>query len=255
MHASQSTSPKCAEELRSIRDLSKPDVRMRAFVVNDGTAWRAMTQDDRHRSISRYALLPSVPDEICVQFDVARNLFMYAWHVYRFHAVSEQHVLSTLEMALRENLIARGHLDSQGMLNAPLPQQPGKKKAKRVMLRMLISHAAAYNLISNDRLVNRTRWAEHSADIARSIALSQLIERQGLTELKIPSETAEPTAAELNFDWIGAFVESLPSIRNAYAHGGSQIHAAVLRTFDIVSDLINQLYADRQQPSDQLQRK
>lgn len=42
-----------------------------------------------------------------------------------------------------------------------------------------------------------------------------------------------PTANELAFDWIGHFTETLPSIRNNYAHGSTSLHATVLRTFEV----------------------
>jgi len=246
MNAPTPPSAKCAEEFRDLVNLAEPDVRMRSFIVDDGSGWRHVDQADRHRAVARFELLPSVPDDIRVQFDVARNLFMYAWHVYRFHAVAEQQALATLEMALRESLIARGHLNEHGMLEAPLPP-PAKMslarlKDQRVMLKMLIRHAAAYDMISNDRLVNKRQWAERMAEQDRSIELIQLMERQGLNEIEVPSEPPALTDAHLKYDWIGSFVNSLPSLRNTYAHGGSQIHATVLRTFDIVSDLINQLY-------------
>lgn len=246
MNAPTPPTPQCAEEFRDLANLGEPDVRMRSFVIDDGSGWRNLDQADRHRAVARFTLLPSVPEDIRVQFDVARNLYMYAWHVYRFHAVAEQHALATLEMALRESLIARGHLNEHGMLEAALPPPAKVSSARlrdqRVMLKMLIRHAAAYDMISNDRLVNRRQWAERIAEQDRAIELIQLMERQGLTEIEVPPEPPALTDAHLKYDWIGSFVESLPSLRNTYAHGGSQIHATVLRTFDVVSDLINQLY-------------
>ncbi|WP_198674766.1 hypothetical protein [Rhodoferax ferrireducens] len=35
---------------------------------------------------------------------------------------------------------------------------------------------------------------------------------------------------------------TLPAIRNTYAHGSSMLHSTVLGTFEIVTDLVNQLY-------------
>jgi hypothetical protein len=246
MNAPTPPSAVCAEEFRDLANLGEPDVRMRSFVVDDGSGWRNLDQTDRHRAISRFALLSSVPEDIRVQFDVARNLYMYAWHVYRFHAVADQHALATLEMALRESLISRGHLNEHGMLEAPLPPpakvSSARLKDQRVMLKMLIRHAAAYDMISNDRLVNTGQWAERIAEQDRAIELIQLMEQQGLTEIEVPPEPPALTDDHLKYDWIGSFVELLPSLRNTYAHGGSQIHATVLRTFDVVSDLINQLY-------------
>lgn len=64
----------------------------------------------------------------------------------------------------------------------------------------------------------------------------------GLDQMIVEDTPAVPREDELTHDWIGVFVDTLPSIRNDYAHGSENLHASVLRTFDIVSDLVNQLF-------------
>jgi len=66
--------------------------------------------------------------------------------------------------------------------------------------------------------------------------------RAGLTEMVIDDSNVAPTDGELAYDWISMFVESLPNMRNDYAHGSHTLLPTVLRTFDIVCDLINQLF-------------
>lgn len=53
-----------------------------------------------------------------------------------------------------------------------------------------------------------------------------------------------PTVADLQHDWLGGFVKAIPPIRNDYAHGSSTLHHSVLHTFDLVCQLINQLYSE-----------
>jgi len=44
-------------------------------------------------------------------------------------------------------------------------------------------------------------------------------------------------------DSLKIFAETLPFFRNTYAHGSSILHPTVLGTFEIVTDLVNQLYS------------
>ena len=66
--------------------------------------------------------------------------------------------------------------------------------------------------------------------------------RTGVTEMVLDDSNIQPNEQDFNGDWIGAFVESLPKIRNEYAHGSHMLHPTVLGRFEIVCDLINQLY-------------
>jgi hypothetical protein len=49
---------------------------------------------DHHEQISRYALHAGLPQEIVEQFEMARNVYLYAWFVYRFYPVAEHHSLA-----------------------------------------------------------------------------------------------------------------------------------------------------------------
>jgi len=61
-----------------------------------------MVLADHHELISAYVLHAGVPQEIVLQF--ARNVYLYAWFVYRFYPVAEHQCLACLELALRERL-------------------------------------------------------------------------------------------------------------------------------------------------------
>lgn len=69
--------------------------------------------------------------------------------------------------------------------------------------------------------------------------------RAGLTEMVVHDSNVAPTEEELAYDWISVLVEYLPKMRNDYAHGSQTLLPTVLRTFDIVCDLINQLFIKR----------
>lgn len=81
---------------------------------------------------------------------------------------------------------------------------------------------------------------------ARQRAEFQLIQDMqclGLTTAQLDYSNVKPTAEDFDEDWIGTFIDTLPALRNTYAHGSDLLHNTVLHTFEIVSELINQLFA------------
>ncbi|KVL10867.1 hypothetical protein WL14_29295 [Burkholderia cepacia] len=67
------------------------------------------------------------------------------------------------------------------------------------------------------------------------------MQRSGATTCEVDHSNVEPSPEDFD-DWIDLFINTLPNIRNMYAHGSSALHNTVLHTFDIVSELINQLF-------------
>jgi hypothetical protein len=216
----------------------QPDARMQHLRLRSSEGESALSQSARHASVAAFELEASVPEDIRIHFDTARNLYLYAWFVYRFHVVAEQHVLGSLEMALRSRLISASILQEDGTL----PLTPGRSRPDRPMLRKLLELASTNGLVSNHRFVNRFLWAQRLAENRRIGEQIQVMHARGLSEMTVAPAEITVTEADLNSDWIKAFIESLPRLRNTYAHGSSQLHPGVLRTFEISSDLINQLY-------------
>lgn len=239
-----------AEGLRTLEQLHLPDTRMKHFAVLEDGDFRTITQEDRYESISALGLNDSVPETIRTQFDTARNVYLYAWFVYRFHVVAEHQALSTLELALRSRLISAGVLDKDGKHTRTLPPKaqggPPRTETKKAMLSRLLELASEHGLLRNDLIENRDRWALLLARQRQSMEMSRKMIELGLTEMALPTEDPVPTADELAFDWVGHFIETLPDVRNEYAHGSSTVHATVLRTFEVVQTFINQLF--RQTP-------
>lgn len=62
------------------------------------------TLAERHADVSIFELLPTVPADIRIHFETAKNLYLYAWFVYRFYPVAEQQAIASLEFGLRERL-------------------------------------------------------------------------------------------------------------------------------------------------------
>jgi hypothetical protein len=112
-------------------------------------------------------------------------------------------------------------------------------------LRKLLKDALACGLIGNDRFDNRERWALEIARRPFARAKIAEMERLGLTEIMVDDSDVVPTQQDLDHDWISAFIDALPEFRNAYAHGSDMLRPTVLHTFEIVCDLVNQLYTPR----------
>jgi len=235
-----------AEGLRTLEQLLMPDTRMNFLAIREGGSFRKLTQKDRYELIEALGLSEQVPEEVRVQFDTARNAYLYAWFVYRFHVVAEHHALATLELALRTRLISAGILDAKGKYTTSLPPKipggPPRKETKKAMLSNLLKLADDHGLLRNDWIENRRGWAMLLARERQFLERSRKMSELGLTEMDVPDEEPVPTADELNFDWVGHFTETLPGIRNIYAHGSSSLHTTVLRTFEITRTFINQLF-------------
>lgn len=159
-----------ADDLRQLGESPLPDTRMRYLSIREGTTVRPLEQRDRHESIAELALADSVPEQVRTHYDTARNLYLYAWHVYRFHVVAEHQALASLEMALRLALVQQGKLDEHGALLAtPGRQVKTKRPPAPLGLSRLLSMALQSGLISNDGLSRRGLWAQKLAERRRSI--------------------------------------------------------------------------------------
>lgn len=229
-----------------------PDARMQYFAVQEIGRSRLLSQADRHAAISALTLDDRVPVEIRAQFDTARNAYLYAWYVYRFHAMAEHHALATLELALKSALRssqasdeASGNPAESSRVN-PTDRSDGKGPEKG--LTRLLRRAAERGLIDNDRLPLRRQWALELARQRTAVQRITLAAEQGVDEVLVSDDPPAPTQAELDFDWIAHYCEYLPKLRNTYAHGSESVHATVLRTFEVVWSLVNQLFVRARPP-------
>lgn len=215
------------DALRGPAQATEPDARSEFFAVAETTGSRKTTLMDSHEDIHRFLLNAAVPHSIRVHFETAKNLYLYAWFVYRFYPVAEQQALTSLEFALRERLVVEGAAaDARNVLG----------------LSGLLKKAKKRGLIRNEDLCSRVYWASDLARQRYQLQLFAQMNQSGATEMVFDDSGIQPTEQDLAHDWIGTFIESLPKIRNAYAHGSGMLHPTVLRTFDIACDLINQLY-------------
>lgn len=80
-----------------LNNIREPDSRSAYFI-----GWQSL--EERWEIASQIRLEGYVPKHIRVQFETVRNLYLYAWFVYRLRPVVEQQAYSCLELALREYL-------------------------------------------------------------------------------------------------------------------------------------------------------
>jgi hypothetical protein len=206
-----------AESLRAPSDASAPDPRM-----------QTRSLQDHHGIIAQFSLNDTIPEAISIHFETAKNLYLYSWFVYRFHMVAEQYVFSTLEMALRTRLEITGAI--------PVHED------RHLGLAKLLKTARQNGLIGNDRFRSRHAWAMRTARHRFALEEIDRMVRDGLDEIESDESQVQPTEQEMAFDWLDQFIFSVPKIRNIHAHGTSELYPTVLWTFEIVVELVNQLF-------------
>ncbi|MDA3833896.1 MAG: hypothetical protein PF495_10900 [Spirochaetales bacterium] len=89
------------EMLKPIDEISAPDFRNTLWVREDGGK---LSFEECYSWAEHIGLKDSVPEEIRSQWNVARNVWLYSWHVYSFHQVAEMKAFSVLELALKTKL-------------------------------------------------------------------------------------------------------------------------------------------------------
>lgn len=142
-----------ADQLRDAITALEPDdsARMTVAIRSGGTV-SMVTLEERHAGVSGFELTLAVPLAIRVHFETAKNLYLYAWFVYRFYPVAEQQALGTLEFALRQRL-------------APLfPDQFGSSAKRQPGLHMLFEKACKEKLLTNEGLRANERFARNRAE-------------------------------------------------------------------------------------------
>ncbi len=223
--------------LRTPEHLCEPDPRTQSFVRvdNESGVIRPLSQADQYDSITKYTLLEEVPEKVRILFDTARNLYFYAWFVYRFYNVAEQQVFACLEMALRERLKDE----------MPLPEEywPKKRNDQPPSLRPMLRYVIDRGYIKNEGF--RT-WRDRGNIRARQrheMEKLQEMQEKGLESMELDYSEVVVTDEDLqDYDYLDVLLKYIPSARNNYAHGSGMLHNQVLHSFEVVSELVNQLF-------------
>lgn len=229
---------------KPLAQLLEPDIRNTFFSrINPETGEdRPNTLEDHYTDIEHYALHGQVPDVIATQYDVARNLFAYAWFEYRFFNVAEAKVLTVLEFVLKERI-------GDEAINAYIKQRKKQHKAKTGKniglnngLKTLIEYCRDHHLIKNEGFSAwHRRGSLRAYERAIDAAMSKMRET-GKESVTIDTDAFSDLPPDENYDHIQHLIDHTNKIRNIYAHGSAMLHNRVLYSFELVSEFINQLY-------------
>ena len=195
-----------SDAFRSRSEVHAPDPRNEAIAVFDDECGelRPKTFDDHHAGVATIQLVEAVPADIRIQFDTARNILLYSWHVYRFIPIAELAALACVELALKQRF-------------GGATERPGLKR--------LLDRAISQGLVRDAgfRVYQRGQTVRQ---------LARLIE---------PSNTEGRPADLLEYSRV--LVDSLPERRNDLAHGSTNLLPGGFITLEICCDLINQLFS------------
>lgn len=189
----------------------------------------AIALAEHHCAVANIKLSGAVPEHIVVQFETAKNLYLYAWFVYRFFPVAEHHALTCLELGLRRRF------------PDPLPKKYWEKRGKPT-LRPLLNFAIDTRVIKNECF---RQWHDQVNVRARqrySLERQMEMREQGLSQIELDYTQAMPNDQDRDWDYLPILLEVLPGIRNCYAHGSDLLHNQVLGTLELVNEILNQLF-------------
>jgi hypothetical protein len=218
-----------AECLRDPVAATQPDPRTSFFVGQASPSLAA-----HHAEIDVIRLSAAVPEPIAIQFETARNLYLYAWYVYRFYMVAEVQALTTLELGLRTKLPER------------LPERYQRKGQKQAMLAGMLGYAIDQGMVKNEGF---RRWhdaAERSARQRHSMEVVRTMIAQQLKVMEIDEAApVEITPEDQRWDLVSVLRDGLPKHRNELAHGSTMLTRQVLGTIEIVAEILVQLFPGR----------
>lgn len=218
------------EALRTPETVCKPDPRSQKV---DFITREPLLIAYEHDKITAITLHAGVPRNIWAQFETSRNLYLYAWYVYRFYPLAEHQAYACLELALRERYEAEVTAIS-------------KTKTKDILhnLKSLLEYAVANEHLKNEGF---SLWRRHTEVRAQQRTQNELWEKalqEGRTEMTFDPDDYEITDLDRNHDYLQAILNSIPVLRNDYAHGSNTLHSQVLYTIKLVSEIINQVYPE-----------
>lgn len=200
-----------------------------------------------YADISGFSVHDGVPDNIATQYDVARNIYSYAWFEYRFFNVAEAQVLIVLELALKERIGEENIKAYIKQHKGDICPETGKKKNPQRGLKTYMEYCRDNQLVSNSGF---SAWHRYPMQQARMMAEQAQFEwglaereRTGENEIEFPDITIEKMPPDESYNHVQFLIDNVNHMRNGYAHGNTNLYDYVLQTFEMASEFINQLYS------------
>jgi hypothetical protein len=223
-----------AEELRTPESSLLPDARNLMFEGN--------TKEYLYQSVNQFELADFVPENIQHQYDTARNLFIYGYHVYRFYVVADKQLYSTLEFAIRECV---GEDQLWLYLKQKRKEQKELKEKKgniSLGLRLYIGYLIEHKLIQNEDFPqwhhSRAQHAEHQY----MLDVSKKMDEENLDSYTLDPDEIDLDAYHFDWDLTKVLSETIPALRNGLVHGSSSLYPGRIRHFEQTSIIINKMY-------------
>ena len=220
------------DRLRSLEHVYEPDPRNAFFASwNDEIEQSSpITIKNQHEEVASITLNPDVPEDVVAQLETTKNLYLYAWFVYRFYPVAQHHAITCLELALRTRFwedIRANRIPCRG---------------KAPMLKELLRYSINMSVVVNEGFAawheavwNRARYRVEQERFRKMLEehIESMVWDESLVEI---------TDEDQQVDYVGILLETIPQIRNSYAHGSSNLHNQGLHTIQVVAEIINQLF-------------
>ena len=195
------------EKYKELHEILEADPRSHMFHIFDEAMgdFRERDISDIHSRLDQIELNEGVPEAIRDHFLTSKHLVLYSWFVYRFIPIAEFHAIASLEFALKI-----------------------KTGKSRWGLKRLLQHAVKEGWVrDNDFRIHREK-IESRKEHAERLKVMLNIEMQP----GVPKEG----------EYTSILVESLPYLRNVYAHGSNTIAPQGYLTLIICAEFINKLF-------------
>ncbi len=219
------------DHLRTPATVCEPDMRNLSFVVFDEKGERPKILDDLHQAVDKLKLNETVPEDIAVQFETSKNIYLYSWFVYRFIPVARLHVLTVLELALRERL------DKVIQKKSKYRSRDGK-----LYLKSMLRYCKEQRILKNEMFEAARHKASMNARNRHFNESMELMSQLELDKMEYDDADIEILEEDWDFDHVEVLTKSLPGLRNAQTHGSTMLDSAAWGTLRTVSEIINQLW-------------
>ncbi|MBQ0752891.1 MAG: hypothetical protein KBT87_01555 [Gammaproteobacteria bacterium] len=240
--------------LQPLAELCKTDIRNTHCVQIDRKTgeWRRITLEDHYAEIEHYSLNDDVAENVAIQYDVARNLYLYAWFEYRFFNIAEAHALNSLELGMKERIGDKEIKRYIKQRNSEYKAKTGKRGGIRIGMKTLMEYCRDQQLVRNEGF---SQWHRHASSLAYDQARDEQtlwaiaeMQRTGSTEIETPDIEFKQLPPDPNYNHIQHLIIHTNKTRNNYNHGSTTLHNHVLGTFEMVSEFINQIYSSSERP-------
>jgi hypothetical protein len=246
--------------LRSPKNIFNPDPRSSGYETLGTQGFRPKELQDQHEAVAEITLHLGVPAAVVINFETAKNLNLFSWFVYRFHSAARSHAYGCLELALtirfKDDLFAHEERNRRSLYDSKLktnpqnvkPYQPLDKEKFRPMLRALLTYAIEIGAVKNENFSAWQRKTQLRARYRRDIEAIEKMKALGVSELEIDDSQLEIKDDDRDHDYLGQVLQSVPFLRNEYAHGTTALDNQSLSALRLAAEIINQIFPEAGQP-------